>query len=168
MNKERADDEFASSAHNVSIIHMLTISHTLAETESVASFFISKLVNGPARAKATVVGLQGDLGSGKTAFTKGIAQALHVQELVTSPTFVIEKIYRLDNERYANLIHIDAYRLEKGEDLVRLGWNEIIKDPKNLIFVEWPQNIKDVMPVDAITINFSFIDPSTRGIDILE
>ncbi|MBI5126302.1 MAG: tRNA (adenosine(37)-N6)-threonylcarbamoyltransferase complex ATPase subunit type 1 TsaE [Candidatus Taylorbacteria bacterium] len=147
---------------------MLTISHTVAETESLASFFISKLVARPPTAVATVLGLNGDLGSGKTAFTKGIAQALHVQELVTSPTFVIEKIYQLDNSRFANLIHIDAYRLDKGEDLVRLGWDAIIKDPKNLIIVEWPQNVKDIMPANTIDIVFTFVDPATRGIEIKE
>ena len=110
----------------------------------------------------------GDLGSGKTAFTKGVAQALHVQEMVTSPTFVIEKIYKLDNTRFANLIHIDAYRLDKGEDLIRLGWETITKDSKNLIIIEWPQNVKDIMPASTISVTFTFIDPTTRGIDIQE
>ncbi len=145
---------------------MITLSHTVEETTSLASFFVSKITSRELPSHATVVCLYGDLGSGKTTFVKGVADALRVKETVTSPTFVLEKIYALDHPHFKNLIHIDAYRLEKGEEIVRLGWNEIIKDPHNLILVEWPQNIQDVLPADYIVIECTFVDPSTRGIDI--
>ncbi len=145
---------------------MITLTHSTEETASLASFFVSKLSSRAPAPHATVVCMFGDLGSGKTTFVKGVAEALHVRESVTSPTFVLEKIYALDHPQFKNLIHIDAYRLEKGEEIVRLGWNEIIKDPHNLIIVEWPSNIKDVLPPDYISIECNFVDPTTRGIDI--
>src|SRR4051812_40158014 len=117
-------------------------STTLAETESLAAQLVAGLVPGR---NATVIGLSGDLGSGKTTFTQSIAKALGVTENVTSPTFVIEKIYSLKNPstltelNFEHLIHIDAYRLESSRELLNLGWHDIVLDPKNLILIEWPE-----------------------------
>lgn len=115
---------------------------------------------------AVVVGLYGNLGSGKTTFTKSVAKVLGVTEDITSPTFVIEKVYELQNNKFSHFIHIDAYRLEKEEELVSLGWNEIISDKNNLIFIEWPEKVSGIMP-DHIKIKFSALDdPNSREIDI--
>ena len=95
---------------------------------------------------ALIVGLYGDLGSGKTAFTQVVAKCLGVKETVTSPTFVIEKIYKLDHRDFEHLIHIDAYRLKNGDELLHLGWEEIAKNPKNIIFIEWPERVAEILP----------------------
>ena len=97
-------------------------------------------------AKATVVGLYGELGSGKTTFMKFLAESLGVNETIQSPTFVIEKIYELVNQSFQHLIHIDAYRIEKENEMINLGWQEIIADHKNLICIEWPERIAGIMP----------------------
>lgn len=116
--------------------------------------------------KAVVVGLYGNLGSGKTTFTKSVARVLGVSDEITSPTFVIEKIYELQNKKFLHFIHIDAYRLEREDELVSLGWNEIISDKNNLIFIEWPEKVSGIMP-DHIKIKFSTLDdPNSREIDI--
>jgi tRNA threonylcarbamoyl adenosine modification protein YjeE len=104
---------------------------------------------------ATVIALAGDLGSGKTTFAQGIAQALGVEENVTSPTFVIEKIYELENQRWQHLIHIDAYRLKDAHELEAIGWNEIINDPSNLIVIEWPENVATIMPSRTMRISLT-------------
>jgi tRNA threonylcarbamoyladenosine biosynthesis protein TsaE len=104
---------------------------------------------------ATVVALSGELGAGKTTFAQGIAAALGIEEPVTSPTFVIEKVYELQNQTFARLIHIDAYRLKDAHELEVLGWQEIVKDPDNLIIIEWPENVAPLIPSDAIRISFS-------------
>lgn len=115
---------------------------------------------------AVVVGLYGNLGSGKTTFTKSVAKVLGVTEDITSPTFVIEKVYELQNNKFSHFIHIDAYRLEREEELVSLGWNEITSDKNNLIFIEWPEKVSGIMP-DHIKIKFSALDdPNSREIDI--
>lgn len=115
--------------------------------------------------EATVLLLEGNLGSGKTTFTQGLAQALGVNESVTSPTFIIEKIYKLENDPdFNHLIHIDAYRLESSDEARHLGITELFNDPRNLIVLEWPEKIKEALPVWAKKISFTFISENERDI----
>lgn len=116
-----------------------------------AADFVSGLRPGKT---ATIIALSGSLGAGKTTFTKGIAQALGVEDTVASPTFVIEKIYELKNQLYKRLIHIDTYRLKSMQELVSIGWNEITADPSNLIVLEWPEAVPGAIPEGAIKIRF--------------
>jgi tRNA threonylcarbamoyladenosine biosynthesis protein TsaE len=141
---------------------MKHLCRSLAETEAAATLFLANLtVN---KDKATVVGLLGDLGSGKTTFTQALARQLGVTERVTSPTFVIQKNYHLENQPFSQLIHIDAYRLHKAEELAHLKWAEIIAHPGNLILVEWADRILSFLPPEAPKIMFHFIDETTREI----
>jgi len=110
--------------------------------------------------------LCGDLGAGKTAFTKALADVLGVRDTVASPTFVIEKIYRLQNQRFSHLIHIDAYRLEHSSELKQLGWDGIIKNPKNLIIVEWADKVEDILPTNTKKISFEVTGENTRELRI--
>ena len=112
---------------------------------------------------ATVVTLSGDLGAGKTAFVKGVAKALGVEEHVTSPTFVIMKIYPLQGI-FKKLVHIDAYRLKGEHHLKVLGWEELLKDPQNLICVEWPEQTPQAMPPHAIRIALRYTGDNEREI----
>ncbi len=112
------------------------------------------------REQATVVTLSGDLGAGKTTFAQGVAKALGVGETVTSPTFVIQKIYDLpaqaglEGQKFSHLIHIDAYRLKSAHELEMLGWKELCAESGNLILVEWPEHVAALIPHDAIRIRF--------------
>ena len=123
---------------------------------------------------ATVVALQGNLGAGKTTFTKAFAKALGIEEIVTSPTFVIEKIYKVqpretsevEPRRFRRLIHIDAYRLESSNELLALGFEEKLADPGNLILLEWPEKVPEALPHDMITILFEVVDENTRSIEV--
>lgn len=65
---------------------------------------------------------------------------------------------------FDHLIHIDAYRLESEEDLEKLGWNDILADPRNLIFIEWADRVRKLLPKDHIQIHFKHIDEKTRQI----
>jgi tRNA threonylcarbamoyladenosine biosynthesis protein TsaE len=94
--------------------------------------------------EALVVGLSGHLGAGKTAFSKIVAELLGVTDAVTSPTFVIMKLYDIDptlNYPWKRLVHIDAYRLERREELEALGFEQLTADASNLILVEWPEHV---------------------------
>ena len=117
--------------------------------------------------RAVVVGLYGNLGAGKTTLTQSIATALGVVDTVTSPTFVIEKIYELTNRKFTHLIHIDAYRLEKSKELLHLGWKDIISDPHNLILIEWPERVADIMP-EHIRVNLRALDEEdSREVEVV-
>lgn len=145
---------------------MQTTSTSLADTRKVAQNFLNSLKS---RNGAIVVALHGDLGAGKTVFTKIIAEFLGVELEVTSPTFVIEKVYEIKEHKYgpfAHLVHIDAYRLESSTEIKKLHWDEKIKDKKNLIVVEWPEKIEEVIPPDAYHLYFEFVDETTRKIEI--
>jgi tRNA threonylcarbamoyladenosine biosynthesis protein TsaE len=115
-------------------------------------------------AQATIVGLFGDLGAGKTTFTQTVARILGVNETVTSPTFILEKIYKLEGQKYERLIHIDAYRLEKPEELLTLGWKELAEDSHNLIMIEWPEKVAGMLPDQIHELRFSHVDDTTRDL----
>lgn len=115
--------------------------------------------------RATVVALSGDLGAGKTAFVKGVARALGVAEHVTSPTFVIMKIYHLHDQKFKRLVHIDAYRLKGAHHLKVLGWDELLADPKNLIMMEWPEQAGSAIPASAIRVAFRYSGDNEREIE---
>lgn len=121
---------------------------------------------------AVVVGLSGDLGSGKTTFSKKVAEKLGILDNVTSPTFVIQKNYKIaDTARGSSLVgvaedfvHIDAYRLESSRELEVLGWKKLLETPKTLVFIEWPEKVQDILPKNIINLNFEFIDDTTRKV----
>ena len=139
---------------------------TLATAEDLAQEAADFAVSlKPHAATATLVTLTGDLGAGKTTFVQEVAKALGVRETITSPTFVIEKIYPLAHKEFGRLIHIDAYRLKGTRELDVLDWSEILRDPSNLIFIEWPERIEEAVPQTATVLNFRFIDEQTRAID---
>jgi tRNA threonylcarbamoyladenosine biosynthesis protein TsaE len=134
------------------------ISHSLEETQQIAEEWLVDISNTYQDSdEALVVGLSGHLGAGKTAFVKCIAKALGVNEAVTSPTFVIMKIYDIDPNDillkeasfpWKHLVHIDAYRLEQPEELEALRFEDIVADKNDLVLIEWPENVglKDFKP----------------------
>lgn len=132
------------------------ISKNIKETEKIAKIFLDKLLKskkGPEG--ALVVGLSGNLGAGKTAFTKLVAKHLGIKERVFSPTYVLIKKYPVKLKNHKHFFHIDAYRLEKEKELAHLGWQEIVNNKENLIFIEWPENISKAIPIGAKYIHIS-------------
>lgn len=133
---------------------MEKIIRDLAELEQEAVSFTQALV--PSTDSATLVTLSGELGAGKTAFTKMVANALGVVDTVTSPTFVLEKIYALPlGSAFERLVHIDAYRLESGAELAPLGFDILMQDPKNLVLLEWPEKVRDALPPATVAISLA-------------
>jgi len=106
--------------------------------------------------KALVIGLEGDLGSGKTTFVQGLAKGLGIKDKVTSPTFVIMKEYDF-------LYHIDCYRI-KSKDLLELDFKEIINQTNNIIVIEWAERVKKILPKNTIWMKFEYIDENKRKI----
>ncbi|HYF10395.1 MAG TPA: tRNA (adenosine(37)-N6)-threonylcarbamoyltransferase complex ATPase subunit type 1 TsaE [Candidatus Paceibacterota bacterium] len=140
-------------------------SRSLADTKNLAESLLERLVSAP-RKGASVLALYGDLGSGKTALTKEIAALLKVRDVVNSPTFVLEKVYKVEHPTWKRLIHIDAYRLEEPQELEHLGWKEIAADAENLIVVEWAEQVEGLIPAHALRVRAEFVDESTRRFHI--
>lgn len=116
------------------------------------------------RKTACVIGLAGDLGSGKTAFVKGVAQALGVEEHVTSPTFVIQKTYPTARGPFKRLVHVDAYRLDSAHEIEQLDWKTTLADADNLVLIEWPERVASAVPAAADRLAFEFVNETTRSV----
>lgn len=115
------------------------------ETFNFAKKFAKRLKGGE------IIGLTGDLGAGKTVFAKGLAAGLGVKKNITSPTFVLMKIYTIKNIRPRRtkikiLCHIDAYRLKTPQDLIAIGAEEYFNRPDAVTVIEWADKIKKILP----------------------
>jgi len=126
--------------------------------------------------QAFVLALKGDLGSGKTTFLQGFAKGLGIKDKILSPTFNICKKYQIpacdrpglsqENRVYARFYHFDCYRIKKPKEILDLGFKEIIKNPENIVAIEWPENIKKIIPKTALWMSFDF-KGQDRTIDFL-
>lgn len=116
---------------------------------------------------AHILALSGNLGAGKTTFTQQLATELGVEQQITSPTFVLMKRYELNDQPFTNLIHIDAYRLESSTELTALDFDRYAADPSNLIVIEWPEKVADILPEHKTTIAFEVADQKSRKVTIV-
>lgn len=137
---------------------------SLEELEAFVEGFISTLE--PKSDRATVVALSGNLGAGKTTFTQHVCRYFNVTEYVTSPTFVIQKVYPLYKKKFNKLVHIDAYRLTKKEELLAIGWDDLVKEKGTIVFIEWPENVEGIIPESAITVKLDVVNEVSRVINI--
>lgn len=133
---------------------------SLSALSGEAKEFVQNLT--PKTAGATLVTLSGELGAGKTSFTQAIARELGVETSVTSPTFVLMKIYALNGSAFKRLVHIDAYRLQGGEDLRALGFDEVMQDAGNLVLLEWPEQVASGLPKADHAITLRVVSETTR------
>jgi len=140
------------------------LSKSLDDTARIAREWLVFLEKKETKGKgeALVVGLSGNLGSGKTAFVKAVAKELGITEMVTSPTFVSEKMYKTNNADFPRLVHIDAYRLESARELEVLDFEELVEDANSLILIEWPENVREILPEGAQTIWCEFVSETER------
>ena len=132
---------------------MKYISKSLKRTLKIGEEF-AKTLN-----KGDVVLLHGDLGAGKTAFTKGIAKGLNIDKEITSPT------YAYMNDYDGVLFHYDCYRLTSGEDAEALGLTDYFYGD-GVSVIEWSENIKSVLPKNVKNVYINKIDQKTREIII--
>ena len=135
------------------------LTNSYKQTQKLGEKLAKTLLKKDAGKSAVVLGLQGDLGGGKTTFLQGFAKGLGVKEKILSPTFVIMK-------RFKNFYHIDCYRIKNEKDILELGFEEIISDSKNIVAIEWPERIKKRLPKSIIIIKFDFIDKNKREIAV--
>ena len=128
-----------------------------AQTEQLAGLLAARLVPGD------VIAFYGDLGAGKTAFTRGLAAGLGVREAVTSPTYTIVNEYLTGR---LPLFHFDLYRLSSGDELFEIGWEDYLRRG-GVCAVEWTENVEDaVEPTWTVTIRPVPDAPERRIISI--
>lgn len=106
------------------------------------------------RRQAAIFALTGELGSGKTTFTQGFFGGLGVKKRVSSPTFVLIRSYSLRLTTYNLAYHIDCYRLRKPKELLDLGFQEILVDPRNIVVIEWAGKVRRYLPKSAVWVKF--------------
>lgn len=145
---------------------MRKVSKNLQETNKIAKLFADKILKND-KLGALVICLSGDLGTGKTSFTKAFAKHLGVRDTIASPTFILMKRYDLKNQKHKFLLHFDAYNLKNENELLNLGWNEIVGNKDNLIIIEWPEIVKGVIPADAHYIYLSHQDGDSRVLELI-
>lgn len=142
---------------------MEKVLRTLDELQAEAITLATRLV--PKSDSATLVTLSGELGAGKTSFTQALARAYGIEDPITSPTFVLEKIYALpEGKPFERLAHIDAYRLKGGAELAPLGFDELMKDSATLVVLEWPEMVVDGLPRADVSIQLSVQPDESRTI----
>ena len=137
---------------------------TEGEVTTVAEEILKHISLRAISGRATLLALSGDLGAGKTTLSQALARMLGVTEHVISPTFLIQKKYALEGQKWKSLIHIDAYRLDHSRELLTLGWEETLRDPDNLILLEWPEKVVDILPESAYRVSLEHSENGTRTI----
>lgn len=131
------------------------ITHSPVETETVGAI-LSKHLN-----PGTVIAYRGDLGAGKTAFTRGLAKGLGCTDMVTSPTYTIVNEYLSGR---LPLFHFDMYRLGSADDLWDIGWEDYL-DRGGICAVEWSENVEEALD-SFILVNIEKIGDESRRITI--
>lgn len=115
----------------------------------------------------TIFALEGDLGTGKTVFAKGLARGLGVKKVILSPTFVLMKIYPTrDNKYIKEFCHIDTYRLKNEKDLLAIGADEYLKKKNVVVAIEWPEKIKKILPRGIKLVKLKHLEEEKRQIEI--
>ena len=131
------------------------ITNSPAQTEEIGIKLAEQLNPG------TVIAYRGDLGAGKTAFTRGLARGLGIQDPVTSPTYTIVNEYLSGR---LPLFHFDMYRLRCADDLFDIGWEDYL-DRAGICAVEWSENVAEAM-IGAVTVRIEKTGEDSRRITI--
>jgi len=132
---------------------MEIITGSTEETKKFACEIAKKTKSGD------VLALYGDLGSGKTTFTRYFVEALGFKNRVQSPTFVIAR-------KYGNVNHVDLYRLTSEKEVEELGLEELLADKKAITIIEWPELSEKLLPKNTSKIHFEYVDENTRKINL--
>lgn len=130
-------------------------SSSSAATKKFGATIAAELLARGPRRHAIVVGLVGALGGGKTTFVQGFFRAAGARGRAVSPTFVIMRRAALRRAGFRDLYHLDAYRLASATDLAALGFKELLRDPANILLIEWADRIRRALPKDTLWLTFA-------------
>jgi tRNA threonylcarbamoyl adenosine modification protein YjeE len=133
------------------------ISYSPRETRDLAGSLAQKILKRPKPLlkQSLIIGLNGQLGTGKTVFIQGFAEAMGIKKRITSPTFVIMKQFKIDKCRFKMLFHLDCYRIT-AKDINHLGLFDLLANPSNIVLIEWANNIKKILPKQILKIKLDY------------
>lgn len=138
---------------------MVYTTTNVLQTHNIAQKLAEQFKNG------AIILLSGELGSGKTTITQGFAKALGITDRILSPTFTIMRVHDIPGNNQGKFYHIDLYRLEKAS-VSELGIDEIIKNPHNIVIIEWPEHLSSQIFQKPISIRLKIIKQNTREIEV--
>jgi len=136
------------------------ISKNIDDTYTIAKNLVETLSGGE------IIALNGELGSGKTVFAKGIAKTLGVKGNVNSPTFVLMKTYNTSNKKIKKMVHVDVYRLGEKASVDTIGLDDFTNSKDTIIIIEWFDYIKNTFSNKVIKIDIKHISENTREFSI--
>lgn len=116
--------------------------------------------------EGAVIALRGELGAGKTVFARGVARGLGIKDDITSPTFVIMKLYKTNHDHIKELCHIDTYRVSGSEDLENIGALDHIKSSGCATIIEWFDKTPEIIPKEAIRVSIEHAGGDERNIKL--
>ena len=126
---------------------------TISDIESAAKKFLTEIGSN------NIIALYGDMGAGKTTFTKGMCKVLNVTDIVNSPTFTIVNEYRTPEGRA--IYHFDFYRIERLSEAFDIGFEEFM-DSGELSIIEWPEKIEQILPEETLRVRIEVLDDGCR------
>ncbi len=166
---------------------MVITTKSVAQTQKFGEKFAQKIAGGGSlSAGRRIVCLFGGLGAGKTTLVQGIARGLGIKKRIISPTFVIVRRYKINNKRKDQtkdrsseikgkkkekgsegyLWHIDLYRLNTVEEIKDLGIEELWQDPGNILLIEWPEKIVNILPENRWNVRLEAVSERERRIEV--
>lgn len=113
-----------------------------------------------------ILALYGELGTGKTTFTRFLAKELGFEARVQSPTFVLARVYERQEGQLRKINHLDLYRLQNSEEVEELALQEYFYRPYSVTVIEWPEKAEKFLPEDTIKIYFEDLGENKRKIDV--
>jgi len=113
-----------------------------------------------------VIALYGELGAGKTTLVMGIAEGLGVKKTITSPTFLLMRVYPARHEKIKTLVHLDCYRIKNAAEISALGLEEYLGRDDAAVVIEWPEKIKKLLPRQMMSITLQSKQATNRTITI--
>ncbi len=121
-------------------------STSAAQTKKIAKIFAEELLNGRPGKGAFIIALKGNLGAGKTTFVQGLMRGLGVKRKIVSPTFTLLRSYAIKTDTFLTIHHFDCYRMTDERELNDLGFKEMVKDPRSIVLIEWPERVVKAIP----------------------
>ena len=153
------------------------LAKTPSQTKKIGALLAKKILETKPLKLAFLLGLEGDLGGGKTTFLQGFAKGLGIKQKILSPTFIIMRKFQIPNyklqtnpklqiPKFQTFFHIDCYRIQSPKEILDLGFKEIISNPQNIVAVEWAERVRKILPKKTIILKFYFLGQNKRKIVI--